>query len=147
MPTLRYLTFNQVDNFPATLLSRCSGLKELVLHEIINLIPPGANDAMRAKTLTSLVSLASHSRSNGNNSLAVLMSPVGQNTPEAAGSMIALDRLTNVSLGIVNQIEFSQMRKFLEKAISLESLELDGKCHILSFRTYPDNRLLNSPFL
>lgn len=133
MPTLRYLTFDQIDNFPATVLSRCSGLDELAFHRINSLTPPGANDAMQPNTITSLVSFTSHSSHNRNNTLAVLMGPIGRNVAEAAGSVIVLDRLTNVSLGIVSQVEFPQMCKFLERAIRLERLELNGEHHILSF--------------
>ncbi|KJA13798.1 hypothetical protein HYPSUDRAFT_209244 [Hypholoma sublateritium FD-334 SS-4] len=125
IPTLRYLTLNRIDNFPAAVLSRCSGLSELILYGISSVVPLGPNDAMQANTLKNLVSLTSHSASDSNNTLAVLMSPIGPKAAGATGSVIALDRLTHVSLGVISQAEFPQLLKFLEKAICLERLELD----------------------
>ncbi len=132
MPTLRYLTISHIEHFPATLLSRCLGLKELALHGISTLTPLGADNAMQANTITTLVSLTSlrsyYSQfTSGISTLAVLMSPIGRNTAERTRSLTTFDRLTNFSTAISTQVEFLQICKFLETTISLERLHLYGK--------------------
>lgn len=127
-PTLRHLTLDYIDKFPAAALSLCSGLEKLALYDIRSLALPGADDALQGPTITALVSLYG-SEEYSNTLAALIMSPIGRSSVEAgsAGSIVAFDRLKSASFSVSTQDEFAQMCKLLEKAVCLERLKIGGK--------------------
>ncbi|KJA24646.1 hypothetical protein HYPSUDRAFT_214519 [Hypholoma sublateritium FD-334 SS-4] len=119
VPTLRHLTLDSTNNFPAAALSLCYGLTELTLNDIDNLDPPSADDIMQHPKITALVS------SNCSvNTLAVLMGPISQSRVGEANPMIEFDHLRDASFDIETRAEASQICKVLERATCLEKLKI-----------------------
>ncbi|KJA17257.1 hypothetical protein HYPSUDRAFT_1025308 [Hypholoma sublateritium FD-334 SS-4] len=138
MPTLRHLTLNCIENFPAAALqSLCIGLKELTFHDSCSLAPPvSGDDAMQNPTITTLAFEQTYS--SYNITFSSLTKPIGQNT------VFAFDRVKNIYANIPDQAEGFDACKVLERAICLEHLELSGEFHALTVKcAYPDI-LLNS---
>ena len=131
VPTLRHLTLEKVNNFPAATFSLCHGPIELVLHDIVKLAPPSPDDVLRAPKISALVS----SNCSVNDTLAVLLGPINQSK---VNSIIAFDCLKDAFFTIGTRDKVSQTCKLLEKAKCLERLRIHGNFYIICFPSYSD---------
>lgn len=123
--TAHHLTLKSIGKFPAAALSLCSGLTKLKLCDLDDFTPPDDNYVMKNSNKTALISL--HVSSRSNHALATLMAAKDLNIIGTAGLPVRFDRLKQASFQISSPSETLQMYKFLEMAISLESLAIEGK--------------------
>ncbi len=119
VPTLRYLTLEKLNNFPADTFSLCRGPVELALYDILRLAPPSTDDVLRASGISALVS----SNCSVNDTLAVLLGPINQSKVDTT---IAFDCLKDAFFTIGTRDKVSQTCKLLEKAKCLERLKIHG---------------------
>ncbi|KJA24647.1 hypothetical protein HYPSUDRAFT_481475 [Hypholoma sublateritium FD-334 SS-4] len=133
-PTLHHLTLERMNNFPAAAFSLCCGLTELTLKGIYKLAPHRADDAMQSPKITALVS----SNCSVDDTLAVLMGPVGQSRVGEVNSMIGFDCLRDASFYISTQAEGFQLCQVLERATCLEKLEIQGDVYTIYFHSWSD---------
>lgn len=134
IPTLRHLTLEKINNFPAAALSLCCGPIDIALQDIDRLAQPSVDYSIQNPKITSLES----SNCSIDGTLSVLLGPVGQNEAGTVMSIIEFDRLRDASFEISTQLEVIQTCKLLEKATCLEKLRIHGDSYITSFCLYSD---------
>ena len=140
VPTVRHLTIDRIENFPAASLLLCSRLNRLVFRDVHSISLPDATNATRSLQLTSLV-VTWQCYLGVDSTVVAQISPTFRVPTVAAclASIIALDRLINGSFTVGSLAEVSQMCQLLERMICLESLELSGtKLHIIPFYSFPN---------
>ncbi len=140
VPTVRHLTIDRIENFPAASLLLCSRLNKLVFRDVHSISLPDATIATRSLQLTSLV-VTWQCFLGVDSTLVAQISPTFRVPALSAclASIIALDHLIDTSFTVGSLAEVSQMCKLLERMIHLESLELSGKkLHIIPFHSFPN---------
>lgn len=125
-PTLRRLAYQSIEYFPAAVLSLCSGLEELAIHNGSTLAPHSSDDDIHSLAITTLLL-----NIENNDTLASLMNPTGKGEGKQAVSIITLERLKKIVLYITCRDFIPPgVYRLLEGAICLEWLQIKGEFYI-----------------